>query len=87
MTKPLTQSVNGLVSRFVRFEWGEAKDSSNQQKHDLAFSEAAELFQSGDESLEIFDADHSEDEDRFMSPSDRSPAGSSWSSTRSPRKA
>ena len=50
----------------MEFEWDEAKDSSNQQKHGLEFSEAAELFQSGDEYLEIFDADHSEDEDRFI---------------------
>jgi uncharacterized DUF497 family protein len=50
----------------VEFEWDETKGSSNQQKHGLAFSEAAQLFRSGDEYLEIFDADHSEGEDRFI---------------------
>ena len=48
------------------FEWDESKDSRNRQKHGLAFSEAAELFQSGNAYLEIFDAEHSEDEDRFI---------------------
>jgi len=50
----------------VEFEWGESKDSTNRQQHGLAFSEAAERFQWNNEYLEIFDADHSEDEDRFI---------------------
>lgn len=50
----------------MEFEWDEAKDLANQHKHGLAFAEAAELFESGNEYLEIFDADHSEDEDRFI---------------------
>lgn len=50
----------------MEFDWDDAKDSTNRQKHRLAFSEAAELFQSGNDYLEIFDADHSEDEDRFI---------------------
>jgi uncharacterized protein len=50
----------------VRFEWDDAKDRSNQQKHGLSFSEAIQLFQSGQDYLEIFDAAHSQDEDRFI---------------------
>ncbi len=48
------------------FEWDDAKDLSNQQKHGLSFSEVTELFESGAEYLEIFDEDHSENEDRFI---------------------
>ena len=48
------------------FEWDEAKDLANQQKHGLSFAEAKQLFDSGADYLEIFDADHSEAEDRFI---------------------
>ena len=48
------------------FEWDEAKDLSNQRKRGLAFAEAQRLFESGAEYLEIFDAEHSEFEDRFI---------------------
>ena len=48
------------------FEWDDTKDSSNQRKHGLAFSEAEQLFESGGDYLEIFDAEHSEFEDRFI---------------------
>ena len=50
----------------VDFEWDEAKDLGNQQKHGLSFSEVKELFESGAEYIEIFDEDHSETEDRFI---------------------
>lgn len=50
----------------MRFDWDDAKDQSNQQKHGVSFAEAIQLFQSGQEYLEIFDIDHSEDEDRFI---------------------
>ncbi len=48
------------------FEWDDAKDLSNQRKHGLALAEAQRLFESGAEYLEIFDAEHSEFEDRFI---------------------
>jgi uncharacterized DUF497 family protein len=48
------------------FEWDDAKDFGNQRKHGLSFSEARHLFESEAEVLEIFDADHSEFEDRFI---------------------
>ncbi len=50
----------------MEFEWDDAKDLTNQQKHGLSFAEAKELFESGADFLEIFDADHSENEDRFI---------------------
>jgi uncharacterized DUF497 family protein len=50
----------------VDFEWDEAKDLTNRHKHGLGFAEAAQLFESGGEYLEIFDVDHSESEDRFI---------------------
>jgi len=50
----------------VRFEWDPAKDLANQRNHDVSFGEAAELFTSGRDYLEIFDERHSEVEDRFI---------------------
>jgi uncharacterized DUF497 family protein len=49
----------------VRFEWDEAKEKINARKHGVSFIEARRLFESG-EYLEIYDADHSEVEDRFI---------------------
>ena len=46
--------------------WDEAKDLANRGKHGISFEEAAELFASTSDYLEIFDADHSEFEDRFI---------------------
>lgn len=50
----------------VEFEWDDEKDLINQRKHGLSFQEAQRLFESGLDYLEIFDADHSEFEDRFI---------------------
>jgi len=50
----------------MEFEWDEDKNSSNQAKHGVSFAEAMTLFRSGSDYLEIFDADHSELEDRFI---------------------
>ena len=65
-TKPLTDSVIGLLCLPVDFEWDDAKDIGNQRKHGLSFAEARALFESGADYLEIFDANHSESEDRFI---------------------
>jgi len=46
--------------------WDEAKNLENRRKHGLSFEEAAELFASGSDYLEIFDEAHSESEDRFI---------------------
>lgn len=50
----------------MRFEWDPAKDNSNRKKHGLSFGEASELFQSGIDYLEIYDEEHSGEEDRFI---------------------
>jgi uncharacterized protein len=50
----------------VRFEWDDGKNVANQEKHDVSFEEARELFTSGQDHLEIFDDAHSEVEDRFI---------------------
>ena len=50
----------------MRVEWDDAKDAVNQEKHGLSFAEARVLFDSGVDHLVIFDADHSQSEDRFL---------------------
>lgn len=50
----------------MRFEWDVAKDLLKQDKHGLSFAEARSLFESGADSLEIFDSEHSDIEDRFI---------------------
>ncbi len=50
----------------MRFEWDEAKNRQNRRKHGIAFEDARRLFESGNDYLEVFDAVHSEDEDRFI---------------------
>jgi hypothetical protein len=50
----------------VEFEWDHEKDLGNQRKHGVSFEEARRLFESGVDYLEIFDAEHSEVEDRFI---------------------
>ena len=50
----------------MRFDWSESKNLENQRKHGVSFEEARELFESGADYLEIFDANHSMDEDRFI---------------------
>lgn len=48
------------------FVWDETKNRENQRKHGISFEEAEELFTSGVDYLETFDAAHSETEDRFI---------------------
>jgi uncharacterized DUF497 family protein len=50
----------------MRFDWDRRKDATNQRKHGLGFQEAATLFTSGVEYLEIYDESHSSGEDRFI---------------------
>ena len=50
----------------MRFEWDPAKDETNRKKHGLSFGEASELFKSGIDYLEIYDEEHSDEEDRFV---------------------
>jgi uncharacterized protein len=50
----------------VRIAWDESKDLTNQQKHGVSFREAQEIFTSGRDYLEIFDAEHSDMEERWI---------------------
>lgn len=47
------------------FEWDEAKNLANIQKHGISFIEAKSVF-ADEHALLIADPDHSEDEDRFL---------------------
>ncbi len=49
-----------------KIEWDPVKNAENQDRHGLSFEDAAELFSSGRDYLEIFDAAHSALEDRFI---------------------
>ena len=51
----------------MRVVWDEAKNRENRKKHGLSFQEARELLVSGVDHLELFDEQHSGDEDRFIS--------------------
>lgn len=50
----------------MRFEWDEDKSLANQRKHGVSLEEAAELFTSGRDYLELFDDQHVEAEDRYL---------------------
>ena len=50
----------------MRFDWDPEKEKANLEKHGISFGEAIELFSSGVDYLEIYDEDHSQDEDRFI---------------------
>ena len=50
----------------MRFEWDPEKDQANRVKHGLSFDEASRLFTGGQDYLEIYDEEHSHDEDRFI---------------------
>jgi len=50
----------------MRFEWDPAKDKANQARRGLSFEEASELFKASVDYLEIYDEEHSDEEDRFI---------------------
>ena len=50
----------------VEIRWDDTKNRKNQRKHGLSFEDVQELFRSGSDYLEIFDDQHSEEEDRFI---------------------
>jgi len=50
----------------VKVTWDERKNIANQRKHGVSFQEAARLFLSGVDYLEVFDQAHSDLEDRFI---------------------
>jgi hypothetical protein len=47
------------------FEWNPKKAASNQAKHNVSFEEAATVFRDP-EAITIFDPDHSETEERWL---------------------
>lgn len=47
-------------------EWDPAKDRANQAKHGVSFAEASALFESDVDYVEIYDAAHSDEEERFL---------------------
>lgn len=49
----------------LRFEWDEEKDLSNQKKHGISFETAAYVFQD-EHYIEMYDFEHSIDEDRYI---------------------
>jgi uncharacterized DUF497 family protein len=50
----------------VEFEWDPDKAALNELKHGLSFEEAHELFLGTADYLEIYDRQHSVDEDRYI---------------------
>ena len=50
----------------MRFEWDSAKAEANRKKHGVSFEEATELFTEHADYLEIFDEEHSGEEECFI---------------------
>jgi hypothetical protein len=50
----------------MEFEWDAAKERANRERHGISFDEVRELFTSDVDYLEIYDFEHSRDEDRFI---------------------
>ena len=49
----------------MKFDWNPNKNKSNIKKHGVDFEEAETVFQD-EMALELFDDEHSEDEDRYI---------------------
>lgn len=49
----------------INFEWDENKNTINQKKHNISFSEAKTVFYD-DAAIIIDDPEHSEEEERFI---------------------
>lgn len=54
-----------LYSGKESFEWNELKEMVNVKKHGISFWEASTVW-SDSWSIEVFDPDHSEDEERWL---------------------
>lgn len=48
----------------MKFEWDQIKNDNNRSKHGLSFEESIEVF-ADPNAIEIFDDEHSSDEDRY----------------------
>ena len=49
----------------MQFEWDPAKAALNRRKHGVSFEEARSVFEDAS-AIEWFDAEHSVDEDRYI---------------------
>ncbi len=49
----------------LHFEWNEAKNEANAKKHGVFFEEAQTVFFDED-AFQVFDPEHSDQEDRFL---------------------
>ena len=49
----------------ILYEWDDEKDALNRQKHGIAFEDAAHVFEDANY-LEMYDFEHSTDEDRYI---------------------
>ena len=49
----------------LKFEWDEEKDYANRKKHGISFETAAYVFQD-DYYIEMYDFEHSVEEDRYI---------------------
>ncbi len=49
----------------LRFSWDDRKNKTNQKKHDVSFEEAQTAF-FDENSIEYYDPERSQDEDRFL---------------------
>lgn len=49
----------------LKFEWDEEKAAINLKKHKVAFEDAVYVFQD-ENRIEFFDAEHSDNEDRYV---------------------
>ena len=50
----------------MRVEWDVDKNRENLEKHGISFEEASDLLLGIADSMEVFDAAHSEEEDRYV---------------------
>ena len=50
----------------MRVEWDVDKNRENLEKHGISFEEASDLLLGTADSMEVFDAAHSEEEDRYI---------------------
>ena len=55
-----------IIHDEMRFEWDPSKDRTNRAKHGVSFEDAAELLAGDADYLEIYDLEHSLNEDRFI---------------------
>ncbi|MDY7035491.1 MAG: BrnT family toxin [Thermodesulfobacteriota bacterium] len=49
----------------LQFEWDRRKENVNVKKHGISFDEARTVFYD-ENAIQLFDPDHSDDEDRFI---------------------